>query len=144
MIGLSFRLGVLVAAFAVTFGMGARSDAAEGGATGHVSVEIRNMRVEKPASVYRFVHDRAFVEQGGVGVTLTQGQVCFSSGQCDGKPVQYRIEAKKEFVFFNAKLVPLGAEEIFAYSYTGKDDNGHAVYVLFRVAVSGDKYKVMP
>ena len=144
MIGLSIRLGVSLTAFGLAYGGGAPSDAAEGGVMGRVAVEIRNMRVEKSANAFRFVHDRAFIETGGVGVTLTQGQVCFSSGQCIGKPVRYRIEAKKEFVFFNAEVEPLGAEEIFAYTYTGKDDNDHPVNVLFRIAVAGDKYQVLP
>lgn len=138
------RRGAAAAAFAVAFGIGAQASAASAGATGHVSVELRNMRVEKTATAYRFVHDRAFVETGGVGVTLTQGQVCFSNGQCTGKPVNYRIEAHKTFVLENAVVEPLGPKETFAYTYLGKDDNGHAIYVLFRIEVSGEDYEVTP
>ena len=144
MAGLSIRLGAVLAALAVASGIGDDSGAAEREATGSIAVEIRNMRVEKSATAFRFVHDRAFVESGGVGVTLTQGQVCFSNGLCNGKPVNYRIEAKRDFVLENAVVEPLGPEETFAYTYTGKDDNGHVVYVLFRIVVSGDHYEVTP
>lgn len=125
-------------------GIGETAGAAEHEAMGRVAVEIRNVRVEKTAAAYRFVHDRAFVESGGVGVTLTQGQVCFSNGLCTGKPVNYRIEANREFVYEGAVVEPLGAEESFAYTYSGKDDNGHVVYVLFRIMVSGERYEVTP
>jgi hypothetical protein len=109
-----------------------------------IVVELQNMRVEKTGETYRFVHDRAFIERGGVGVTLTQGQVCFSSGICQGKPVEYRIEANGIYVIKDAELAPLGPEEVFAYTYQGQDDNGHPVYVFFRVTVSGDKYELSP
>lgn len=141
---LSIRFGAVLTAFAATFGVGAFGVAAERDATGSISVEIRNVRVEKTATSHRFVHDRAFVESGGVGVTLTQGQVCFGSGVCTGKPVKYRVEADKEFVLRNAVVEPLGAKETFAYTYSGKDDNGHAVFVLFRIEVSGEDYEVTP
>ncbi len=142
--GFSIRLGVVLAAFAVALGVGVRAGAAERDATASISVEIRNVRVEKTATSHRFVHDRAFVESGGVGVTLTEGQVCFSSGLCNGKPVNYRIEANEAFVLENAVVEPLTPEETFAYTYLGKDDNGHVVYVLFRNTVSGEDHEVTP
>ncbi len=114
--GFSIRLGVVLAAFAVALGVGVGvcAGAAERDPTASISVEIRNVRVEKTATSPRFVHDRAFVESGGVGVTLTEGQVCFSSGLCNGKPVFYRIEAIEAFVLENAVVEPLTPEETVA------------------------------
>lgn len=142
--GLSKRLGAAVMAWAVVAFAALPSGAAQSAATGRVAIEIRNVRVEKLGQAFRFVHDRAFVERGGVGVTLTQGQVCFSSGLCNGQPVNYRIEANQTYVKEDAIVEPLGPEETFAYTYTGKDDNGHMVYLLFRIKVSGDRFEIMP
>ncbi len=141
---LSTRLGAVLAVIAAAPLMNSSLDAAESGLTGRIGVEVRNVRVERSANAFRFIHDRAFLETGGVGVTLTQGQVCFSNGQCQGKPVQYRIEANREFVFHNAEVEPLGANETFAYIYTGKDDNGHVVETKFRIVVSDDRFLVTP
>ena len=102
------------------------------------------MRVEKAGEVYRFTHDRAFVEHGGVGVTLIQAQVCFSSGRCLGQPVDYRIEPNGELVNHDAVVEPVGDHETFAYSYTGEDDNGRRVLVLYQLRVWGDHYEVKP
>jgi len=111
--------------------------------TAQISVELRNMRVEKAGEVYRFTHDRAFVETAGVGATLTQGQVCFLSGLCSGKPIEYRLEAKGEYVIRDAVLEPLGDEEQFAFTYQGEDDNGRAVNLFFRITVKGDSYEIV-
>ncbi len=137
-------LGTALPAFALAICLGGFAGAAEGKASGRVSVELRNVRVEKTAVAFRFLHDRAFIESGGVGVTLTQGQVCFTSGVCNGQPVNYRIEANQSFVRENAVIEPLGPEETFAYTYSGQDDNGHVVYVIFRIVVNGDQYEVTP
>jgi len=149
MTGVGRGLAYGVVALGALFGLGAAA-AAEGGVPAPsgrnavIAVELRNMRIEKAGEVYRFVHDRAFVEQAGVGAVITQGQVCFSSGICQGKAVEYRVEPHGVYVITDAVLEPLGPEEQFAYTYQGEDDNGHPVLVIFRVSVKGDKYEMSP
>lgn len=144
MVGFPVRIGAALLAGVIAWFMSAPPSPADNGRTSRVSVEIRNMRVEKAGEVFRFTHDRAFVEHGGVGVTLTQAQVCFSSGRCIGQPVNYRIEPNGELVNPDAVVEPVGANETFAYRYSGEDDNGRQVLVLYQILVAGDRYEVKP
>jgi len=141
---LSVRIGVALLAGVAGWVASAPQSPADDNRTGRLSVEIRNMRVEKAGEVFRFTHDRAFIEHGGVGVTLTQAQVCFSSGKCIGQPVDYRIEPNGELVNRDAVVEPVGAQETFAYSYKGEDDKGRPVLVLYEIRVAGDRYEVKP
>lgn len=142
---LGLALGLIAAAVCLPgrFALGTDDPSPEVVKTARISVELRNVRIEKTGEVYRFTHDRAFVETAGVGATLTQGQVCFLSGLCKGNPVEYRLEPKGEYVIKDAVLQPLGAEEQFAFTYQGEDDNGRAVNLFFRVNVKGDTYEVV-
>lgn len=142
-LGLTSGAGVVAALMlAGPSALAAEATSAETVKTAQISVELRNMRVVKTGEVYRFTHDRAFVETAGVGATLTQGQVCFLSGLCTGKPIEYRLEPNGEYVIKDAVLEPLGAEEQFAFTYQGEDDNGRAVNVFFRITVKGDTFEM--
>lgn len=144
-------VGIWLLGLAVMFGLQsglggalASDDMPQPAASPQIAVELRDMRVEQAGEAYRFVHDRAFIESAGVGVTLTQGQVCFSSGICNGKAVEYRIEPNGTYVIEDAVLQPLTPDEQFAFTYQGEDDNGRPVIVFFRVTVKGDTYEVSP
>ena len=142
-LGLTFGVAATAALILVSHGALASDDSSsEVVKTAQISVELRNMRVVKTGEVYRFTHDRAFIETAGVGATLTQGQVCFLSGLCTGKPIEYRLEPNGEYVIKDAVLEPLGAEEQFAFTYQGEDDNGRAVNLFFRITVKGDSYEM--
>jgi hypothetical protein len=144
LIGFPVRIGAVLLLGVIAWLASAPQAPADSGRISQVSVEIRNMRVEKAGEVFRFTHDRAFVEHGGVGVMLTQAQVCFSSGRCIGQPVNYRIEPNGELVNPDAVVEPVGANETFAYRYTGEDDNGRSVLVQYEIRVAGERYEVKP
>jgi len=90
-----------------------------------------------------YTHNRTFIETNGVGVTLTQGQVCYLTDPkgCDAKgAVSYRINANSNLIQINKNFDTSYATEKFTLTYWGTDDNGHAITVVQKMCVSGTTF----
>ncbi len=84
----------------------------------------------------RYIHTRTFEETNGVGVTLTEGQLCYQvEGSCNSASVNYRIEGDDELIRTNEWFNTLHDWEKFTLKYWGTDDNGNSVYVEQTVCV---------
>ena len=78
-----------------------------------------------------YYHTRTFTESNGVGVDLTEGQLCFgSTADCDpAVSVDYRIEGNDQLVHYNKKFWTSYSSDEFILKYWGTDDNGNPIYV---------------
>jgi len=89
-----------------------------------------------------YTHTRTFTESNGVGVTLTQGQVCLQSKlECNPKETaNYRIEANNNLIRENEIFWTSENPDVFTLKYWGVDDNGYSVYVEQIMSVSGTSH----
>lgn len=81
---------------------------------------------------YTYTHTRTFTESNGVGVNLTEGQICYIAGipHCDPKGnVNYKIEENSQLVHEGKKFWTNYSQDTFTLKYWGVDDNGYDVYV---------------
>lgn len=76
------------------------------------------------------------METKGVGVTLTQGQLCFQSGGCNSATVNYRINANGAYTWSDNFYTSYSSEK-FTLKYWGTDDHMNLVYVEQSMDVVG-------
>lgn len=79
---------------------------------------------------HRFTHHRVFVENAGIGVTLTKGTVCVDHGkECVSGRIEYRIDANsvksRRDQYVATRFIP----DVASIEYEGVDDNGNPVVV---------------
>lgn len=111
------------------------------GLVAELSMEISNVNYVWSSPQHYYYHDRVFVESGGVGVTLTWGEICFKSvGACNTATVNYKIEANSNLVLSNRDFYTSAASDIFNMTYTGIDDNGNLVSVSRVMSVSDSSW----
>ena len=107
------------------------------GGVSNLNLGFSNVRYQWNAPYHYYYHDRTFTETGGVGVTLTWGELCSSISGCNSATVNYRIEANSQLVLNNQNFHTSFASETFTLTYTGVDDNGNSVSVSEVVVVNG-------
>ena len=93
---------------------------------------------------HTYTSTRTFTESGGVGVNLTEGQVCYSIGEphCDPKGnVNYRIEANGILTQEGKKLWTDKSERRFTLKYWGVDDNEYDVYIEQHMCVQETNFE---
>ena len=79
---------------------------------------------------HRFTQTRHFVESAGVGVTLTKGKVCVSSGkECVEAEVTYRVNAGQKLSLQQHYVATETLPDEAVVQYWGVDDNGNPVSV---------------
>ncbi|RVU35065.1 hypothetical protein EOI86_19760 [Hwanghaeella grinnelliae] len=79
---------------------------------------------------HRFTQTRHFTESAGVGVTLTRGKVCVSSGkECVEAEVTYRVDAGKKLSLQQHYVATEALPDDAVVEYWGVDDNGNPVSV---------------
>ncbi len=92
---------------------------------------------------HTYTHTRTFTESGGVGVTLTEGQICYlqPSFHCDPKgTVNYRIEANNNLIRENEIFWTNYDKDVFTLQYWGTDDNSHNIYLNQSMCVKKNKF----
>jgi len=91
---------------------------------------------------HHYYHTRTFIESGGVGVTLTEGQVCLQSKlECNPKvSVNYRIEGNNELIHENKRFWTTASSDIFTLTYWGADDNGYDIMISQRMCVNKENF----
>ena len=93
------------------------------------------------SDVHYYYHTRTFEESNGVGVSLTEGQLCYKDETCDPKGnVNYRIEADGELIHTGKKFWTGYNEDSFTLKYWGIDDNGYDVYVEQSMCVNEEDF----
>ena len=79
---------------------------------------------------HRFTQTRHFAESAGVGVTLTRGKVCVSSGkECVEAEVAYRVNAGQKLSLQQHYVATETLPDEAVVEYWGVDDNGNPVSV---------------
>ena len=80
---------------------------------------------------HRFTQTRHFLESAGVGVTLTKGKVCVSSGkECVEAEVTYRVNAGQKLSLQQHYVATEALPDKAVVQYWGVDDNGNPVSVI--------------
>jgi len=98
-----------------------------------------NYSWEDPQHYYYYT--RTFSESNGVGVTLTNGELCFETlGICNPATINYRIEAGGSLVNSGENFATTYASESFTLTYGGTDDNGNSVSVEAVANVAGSSW----
>jgi hypothetical protein len=157
-----FGLGLTAAALGTLLAGGAVAAEDAAPATqapiARLAVEFRDVEIERVSGedeaggatangvpdLFEFRHRRAFIESGGVGVTLTAGQVCWAADRCLSNAVSYRIDANGTLLVENQLIRATTPQQTFAYTYLGTDDNGHQVELSFKVLIDGPRFEVTP
>ena len=67
------------------------------------------------------------------------GKACFSNGECNTQPVNYRIPADGRLRLENQYLLSLTEREFYAITYTGRDANGNDIALDFTLVVNDDE-----
>jgi len=94
-------------------------------------------------STHYYYHTRTFTETNGVGLTLTQGQLCYDKPayHCDAQgAVNYRINAGSNLIHTNKEFHTPYIPDKFTLKYWGTDDNGNAVYIEQKMCVNGASF----
>lgn len=92
---------------------------------------------------HRFTQTRHFVESAGVGVTLTKGKVCVSSGkECVEAEVTYRVNAGKTLSLQQHYVATEILPDKAVVQYWGVDDNGNPVSVTTDIQLEIPKQEV--
>ncbi|MBU4070094.1 MAG: hypothetical protein KJ646_03880 [Nanoarchaeota archaeon] len=82
--------------------------------------------------VHYYNHTRTFTESNGVGVNLTQGQLCYTSlGTCDSSTLvpPYRIDGGEIVLQENKQFWTASNSDVFNLSYWGEDDNEYSISI---------------
>jgi hypothetical protein len=86
-----------------------------------------------------YTHKRTFTETNGVGVTLTEGQLCTLSGGCGNKgTVNYIID--NELIHTNKRFFTNQPSNEFTLKYWGTDELGNDVYIEQKMCVQGNSF----
>ncbi len=79
---------------------------------------------------HRFMHHRIFIENAGVGVTLTSGTVCVDHGnECVSGMIEYRIDPNSAKSRRDQYVATKTLPDVASVEYKGTDDNGNPVVV---------------
>jgi hypothetical protein len=90
---------------------------------------------------HTYYYTRTFTETNGVGVTLTQGQVCSTQGGCDPQvPLNYFINGNGQLIHTNKWFATPYSPNIFTLTYWGTDDNGNPVTLSNSMTVAGSSH----
>ncbi len=94
-----------------------------------LKLEFTDIEYKKLLKQHTYEHTRLFTETKGVGVTLTNGELCIKSEiTCKKAEVNYRIEAGKTFSFQDTFTTNNNFNS-FTLTYDGVDDNGNQLSV---------------
>ena len=104
-----------------------------------MSLGFSNINYVWTAPNHYYYHDRTFVESGGVGVTLTWGELCSLQSGCNSAVINRRVDANGQYSWSDNFYTNLNSEE-FTLTYTGVDDNGNLISVQGIVEVSGSSW----
>ncbi len=85
----------------------------------------------KTGNQFHYTHIRTFTETGGIGVTLTEGQICYLNGNCDAKgEINYVISKNDNLVQTEREFSTIETSDKFTLKYWGVEEDGSTpVYV---------------
>jgi len=90
------------------------------------------------SSCHVYTHTRTFTESNGVGVNLTEGQLCTAQeGSGEIGTLNYRIDENSELIQEDKKFYSSYSSEVFNLTFWGEDDNNHDIYIEQYMCVSG-------
>jgi hypothetical protein len=105
-----------------------------------LSLDFSNINYAWVDPYHYYYHTRTFTGSNGVGVTLTNGELCAPISGCTPYTFNYRIDAGSSLDLNNQNFRTTAPSSTFTVTYMGTDDNNNPVSVQGIVSVAGSSW----